>query len=387
LGKIRQEVNRSYRGGNAALKIALVHDWLITLAGAEKVLEAIYELYPYPIYTLIKDEKKLKGSIFGKADIRTSFIQKLPKAKTKYRNYLLFFPLAVEQFNLSDYDIIISSSHAVAKGVLTNSNQLHICYCHTPIRYAWDLYHRYLDEAGLSKGIKSLIAKLILHYIRIWDFTTVNRVDYFIANSEYIAKRIKKVYGRESVVIYPPIDVDKFEVCTKKENFYFTASRMVPYKKIDLIVEAFSKMPDKRLVVIGDGPDLKKIKKKAKKNVELLGYQPFEVLKNYMQKAKAFIFAAEEDFGIIPVEAQACGTPVIAYGKGGALETVLEGKTGILFKEQTVESLAEAIEKFEQKEDIFDPFEIRKHAEKFNKERFKKEFKNFVDKKIEEFFR
>jgi len=368
------------------MKIALVHDWLTTLAGAEKVLEAIYELYPYPIYTLVKDERKLKDSIFEKADIRTSFIQKLPKAKTKYRNYLPFFPLAIEQFNLSDYDIIISSSHAVAKGVLTNSNQLHICYCHTPIRYAWDLYHRYLDEAGLSKGIKGFIAKLILHYIRIWDYTTVNRVNYFIANSKYIAKRIKKIYGRESIVIYPPVNIDKFEVYTQKEDFYLTVSRMVPYKKIDLIVEAFSTMADKKLVVIGDGPEFEKIKKKAGKNIELLGYQPFEVLKDYMQRAKAFIFAAEEDFGIVPVEAQACGTPVIAYGKGGVTETVVDKKTGIFFKEQTIESLIETVRNFEQIEDKFDPLEIRKHTEKFSKERFKREFKEFVDKKIEEFF-
>jgi glycosyltransferase involved in cell wall biosynthesis len=368
------------------MRFALVHDWLTTLAGAEKVLEAIYELYPYPIYTLVKDEKKLKNSIFEKADIKTSFIQKFPKAKTKYRNYLLFFPLAIEQFDLSEYDIVISSSHAVAKGVLTNSNQLHICYCHTPIRYAWDLYHKYLDEAGLSKGVKGFIAKLILHYIRIWDFTTVNRVDYFVANSKYIAARIKKVYGRKSVVIYPPVDVNRFEVCTRKEGFYLTASRIVPYKKIDLIVEAFSRLPDKKLIVIGDGPDFEKVKKKAGKNVELLGYQPFEVLKDYMQRAKAFIFAAEEDFGIVPVEAQACGTPVIAYGKGGTTETVLEGKTGIFFREQTIESLIEAIKNFEQREDVFDPLGIRKHAEKFSKDRFKKEFKEFVDKKVEEFF-
>ena len=243
-----------------------------------------------------------------------------------------------------------------------------------------------MNEAGLSKGIKGVIAKLILHYIRIWDSTTASRVDCFIANSKYIAKRIKKVYGRESVVIYPPVDVDKFEVCTQKENFYLTASRMVPYKRIDLIVEAFSKMPDKRLVVIGNGPDSGKVKRKAGKNVELLGYQPFEVLKYYMRRAKAFIFAAEEDFGIVPVEAQACGTPVIAYGKGGVLETVVEGKTGMFFGEQTVESVVEAIENFEQREDVFDPLEIRKHAEKFSKDRFKKEFRKFVDKKVEEFF-
>ena len=369
------------------MKIALVHDWLTALAGAEKVLEAIYELYPSPIYTLIKDEEKLKGSIFEEADIRTSFIQKLPKAIDKYRNYLLLFPLAIEQFDLSNYDIIISSSHAVAKGVLTNSNQLHICYCHTPIRYVWDLYHKYLEETGLSRGIKGLLAKFVLHYIRIWDFTTINRVDYFVANSKYVARRIKKIYGRKSTVIYPPVDVDKFEVYTQKRDFYLTVSRMVPYKKIDLIVEAFSKMPDKKLIVIGDGPEFERIRKNATKNVEILGYQPFEVLKEYMKTAKAFIFVAEEDFGIVPVEAQACGTPVIAYGKGGVTESVINGETGIFFEEQTANALVEAIKKFEKLEDKFDPLKIRRNAERFSKDRFKREFKVFVEEKIEEFFR
>lgn len=368
------------------MKTALIHDWLVTLGGAEKVLESIYEIYPSPIFTLVKNDRNLIGTIFEKANIKTSFIQKLPKAKTFYRNYLLFFPLAIEQFDLSEYDIIISSSHAVAKGVLTNSNQLHICYCHTPIRYAWDLYHKYLNETGFSKGLKGFLTKFILHYIRIWDLTTVNRVDYFIANSKYVAKRIAKIYRRQATVIYPPVDIDKFEVFTKKENFFVTASRIVPYKKIDLIVEAFSQIPDKKLIVIGDGPDLKKIKRKAGKNIEFLGYQPFNNLKYYLQRAKAFIFAAEEDFGILPVEAQACGTPVIAYGRGGVTETVIENKTGLFFKEQSVESLINTIKHFEKVEDRFDPLEIRKNAERFNKERFKKEFKSFVDKKIEEFF-
>ncbi len=368
------------------MKMALVHDWLTTLAGAEKVLEAIYELYPSPIYTLIKDENKLKASVFEKADIRTSFIQKFPNAKTKYRNYLPFFPLAIEQFDLAEYDVVISSSHAVAKGVITNSNQVHICYCHTPIRYAWDLYHKYLEETGLSRGVRGFIAKIILHYIRVWDYTTVNRVDYFVANSKYVARRIRKIYRRESTVIYPPVDVSKFEVYTRKGDFYLTVSRLVPYKKIDLIVEAFAKMPDKKLIVIGDGPELGKIRKKAGKNVEILGYQPFEVLREYMRSAKAFIFAAEEDFGIVPVEAQACGTPVIAYRRGGVTESVIDGKTGIFFKEQTVDSLVEAIKTFEKLEDKFDPLEIRKNAERFSKDKFKTEFKRFVEEKLEEYF-
>lgn len=368
------------------MKFALVHDWLVTIGGAEKALEAIYELYPTDVYTLLKAEETLKGSIFEKANIKTSFIQKMPKATKLYRNYLPLFPFAIEQFDLSSYDVIISSSHAVAKGVLTNSNQLHICYCHTPIRYAWDLYQEYLRESALDKGLKSMLARYFLHKIRLWDVVSANRVDYFIAISNYIAKRIKKVYRKDAKVIYPPVEADKFEVYTKKENFYLTASRLVPYKRIDLIVKAFSKMPDKKLVVIGDGPDFEKIKQVASKNVEMLGYQPFHALRDYMSKAKAFIFAAEEDFGIVPVEAQACGTPVIAYAKGGALETVVDGESGLFFKSQTIEDVVGAVKKFEAMEDSFDAFKIRKNAERFNKDRFKKEFKEFVEQKTAEFF-
>jgi len=364
------------------MKIALIHEWLTIMGGSENVLKAIYEIYPSPIYTLVKDQTSLKETVFKDAEIYTSFINKLPKAKTKYRNYLPFFPLAIEQFDLSGYDVIISSSHAVAKGVIVNSNQIHICYCHTPIRYAWDLYHQYIREAGLNRGLKGKIAKLILHYIRIWDYTTANRVDYFISNSQYTANRIKKIYNKNATVIYPPVNVYKFTLKKEKEDFYITASRMVPYKKIDLIVEAFSNMPDKRLIVIGDGPDFKKIHAKTAKNITLLGYQPFEVLKEYMQRARAFIFAAEEDFGIVPVEAQACGTPVIAYGKGGALETIIQNKTGIFFKEQNVQSLIKAVKEFENLKYNFNPEEIRKNSERFSVDRFKREFKNFIEDKI-----
>lgn len=365
------------------MKTALVHDWLTTMAGAEKVLESMYNLYPSDIYTLVSDQSQLTPP-FDQADITTSMIQKFPFAKTKYRNYLPLFPFAIEQFDLSEYDVILSSSHAVAKGVLTHAGQLHITYMHTPIRYAWDLYFRYLKEAGLQSGLKGLIAKKILHNIRLWDSTTANRPDAYIANSRYIARRIAKVYGKKAEVIYPPVEVDSFTLEEKKDNYYMTASRMVPYKKIDVIVEAFSKMPEKKLIVIGDGPDFNKIKQKASKNIELLGYQPFEVLKTTMQKAKAFVFAAEEDFGIIPVEAQACGTPVIAYGKGGACETVKEGETGLFFDDQRVESLIKAVEAFEKEE--FDPQAIRRHAMQFSKERFEKEYYGFIESEKEKFF-
>ena len=368
------------------MKIALIHDWLIVNAGAEKVIKEILEIFPNAdIFSLVDflNDKDRKDILQGKY-AKTSFIQKLPKAKTKYRNYLPLFPLAIEQFNLNEYNLIISSSHAVAKGVLTNSNQIHICYCHTPIRYAWDLYHQYLKESNLNRGFKGLFAKYFLHKIRIWDVVSSSRVDYFIANSKYIAKRIKKIYRKDSVVIYPPVDVDKFDLNENKENFYLTVSRLVPYKKVDLIVEAFNKMPDKKLIVIGDGPDIDKIKSKANKNIEILGYQSFEVLKKYMETAKAFVFAAEEDFGILPIEAQACGTPVIAYRKGGVLETVIDGKTGIFFDEQNVTNIIKAVNYFEEIEDKFNLKDIRNNALKFSKEKFKKKLTNFINIKYNE---
>jgi len=333
-------------------------------------------------------DENQRGFLKGKK-AKTSFIQNLPKAKLKYQKYLPFMPLAIEQLDVSSYDVVISSSHCVAKGVLTGPDQLHISYVHSPIRYAWDLQHQYLTEAGLDKGIKGWLARWILHKIRIWDYRTANGVDHFIANSHFIARRIKKVYGRESTVIYPPVAVHDFEVSDKKEDFYFTASRMVPYKRMDLIVEAFSQMPDKRLIVIGDGSEFDKIKRKAGSNVELLGYQPFSVLKDHMRRAKAFVFAAEEDFGITPVEAQACGTPVIAFGKGGALETVrplgVDAPTGIFFDRQSVPSLCAAVKSFEENQHMFIATDCRTNAEIFSTQRFEREFSEFVEAKWVEF--
>lgn len=368
------------------MKKALIHDWFSVYAGAEKCVESFTNIWDdFEVYSLIDflSDKDRELILKGKK-ANTSFVQNLPKAKDKYRNYLPLFPLAIEQFDLSEYDVILSSSHAVAKGVLTHSNQLHISYVHTPIRYAWDLYHQYLKESGLDKGFKGKLAKYFLHKIRLWDMSTVNRVDHYIANSHYIARRIKKVYGKESTVIYPPVDVEKFELCEQKQEFYMTASRMVPYKKIDMIVEAFSKT-DKKLIVIGTGPDMEKIQAKAGKNIELLGYQSDEVMIDMMQKAKAFIFAAEEDFGITPVEAQACGTPVICLGKGGTKETVIDMITGVHFMEQSVEALLEAVNKFEKNSDSFEPKKIRENALRFSKERFEKEIKEFVEEKYEIF--
>jgi glycosyltransferase involved in cell wall biosynthesis len=366
------------------MRVALVHDWFTVYAGSERVVEQILRVFPqadvYALVDFLKEEER--GFLQGKR-AQVSFIQRLPGAQQRYRTYLPLMPLAIEQFDLRGYDLVISSSHAVAKGVITGPDQLHVCYCHSPMRYAWDLQHEYLKESGLERGVKSWIARALLHYLRLWDSRTANGVDVFIANSRYIARRILKVYRREAEVIYPPVDVEAFTLRQDKEDFYLTASRMVPYKRIDLIVEAFSQMPDKRLVVIGDGPEMPKVRAKAGPNVTLLGYQPFEVLRDYMQRAKAFVFAAEEDFGIVPVEAQACGTPVIAFGKGGATETVVAGETGVFFQDQNVPSLIRAVEEFERLR--FDPLRVRKNAERFSSERFRREFAALIEREWSRF--
>jgi len=370
------------------LKTAIVHEWLVNYAGSERCVESFTNIWKdAPVFALVDflNEKERKIILKGRK-AHTSFIQKLPLAKTQHRKYLPLFPLAIEQFDLNNYDLVLSSSHAVAKGVLTNSNQLHICYCYTPMRYAWDLYHVYLKEAGLLTGISGLTAKLILHNLRTWDIISSNRVDHFIAISNHISKRIKKTYNRDSVVIYPPVDVHLFECSPDKEDFYLTASRMVSYKRIDIIVDAFTTMPDKKLVVIGDGPEMKKIKSKAGKNIVILGYQEFASLKSYMQKAKAFIFAAEEDFGIIVVEAMACGTPVIAFNKGGVSETVNDNRVGVLFEKQSPESIKEAVLKFEAVQDKFDPSFIRNHSLQYGRNIFEEKIQTFINEKSVEFF-
>jgi glycosyltransferase involved in cell wall biosynthesis len=293
-------------------------------------------------------------------------------------------PLAIEQFDLSEFDVVLSSSHAVAKGVITGPDQLHISYVHTPIRYAWDLQSQYLADAGLTRGLKSWLARALLHYIRIWDERTVPGVDHYIANSKFVAQRIWKFYKRNATVIHPPVEIDRFTPQSDKKDFYLTVSRLVPYKKIGLIVEAFRQMPDKKLIVIGDGPEMKAIRERQTSNIELLGFVDNKTTANTIQDAKALIFAAEEDFGIVPVEAQACGTPVIAYGKGGARETVIESETGYFFAEQSPESIIEAVKAFEAQPPL-DPEKIRQNAERFAKERFKAVLKSFVDARYGEF--
>ncbi len=369
-------------------KKAIVHDWFAGYAGSERVVESFTNIYPgSPVHVLFNLLTKEEQEIVTKnSEIITSFINKFRGVKRNHRKYLPLFPYAVEQFDLSNYDLILSSSHAVAKGVLTNSNQLHICYCHTPMRYAWDLTYRYLKESNLHKGLYGLFAKIILHYIRVWDASNVNRVDHFIANSNYIKKRIKKVYGRDSEVIYPPVDTQNFKCETRKDNYYLAASRLVSYKRIDLIAEAFTKMPDKKLIIVGDGPEEKKIKSQSGKNIELVGYQHGEALSKYMQKAKAFVFAADEDFGIMVVEALSAGTPVIAFNKGGVKETIKNSETGILFNEQSVDSIIEAVKLFEQKENTFDSISLSEYAKQFDRKIFEEKLNKFVTDKCEGFF-
>jgi glycosyltransferase involved in cell wall biosynthesis len=367
------------------VKVAIVHDWLVVSGGAEKVLKNIIECFPnadiFSIVDFLEDRECVKGK-----SVHTSFIQKLPFARRRYRAYLPLMPIAIEQIDLSGYDLVISSSHAVAKGVLTGPNQVHVSYVHSPIRYAWDLQHQYLRESHLSTGIKSAMARVLLHYIRGWDSRSANGVDHLVANSQFIARRIRKAYQRDATVIYPPVDLANMALCAQKEDFYMTASRMVPYKRIDLIVRAFSQTPERRLVVIGDGPEMKRIKSVAGENVTILGHQPTDVLVDHLRRARAFVFAAEEDFGISVVEAQACGTPVIAFGRGGALESViglpLDRPTGVFFGEQTLESLLEAVNRFEDNASLFDPRQCRRNAERFSSENFKTALTNFIDARL-----
>jgi glycosyltransferase involved in cell wall biosynthesis len=365
-------------------RVAVVHDWLDSYAGAELVVEHLLDLFDEAdIFTLVDFLPPNDRHILNGNKVFTSFLQRLPLARKKFRGYLPLMPLAVEQFDLSGYDVVVSSNHAVCKGVLTREDQLHLCYMHTPVRYAWDLYHETLRINKLTRGVKSIVTRLILHYLRMWDFATASRVDAFAANSHYVARRIWKTYRRKARVIYPPVSIERFQMQRAKEDFYVTLSRLVPYKRVDLIVDAFARMPGKRLVVIGDGPERSKLESRATPNVTFLGRAPAEQVNEHLQAAKAFVFAADEDFGISPIEAQACGTPVIAYGHGGATETVVENQTGLFFEQQTAESLMSAIEAFEEYQGRFQPEEIRAHAEQFAPERFRARFDAFIGYHLE----
>jgi glycosyltransferase involved in cell wall biosynthesis len=371
------------------MKIAIVHDWLVTYAGAERVLASLIKIWPeadlFSVIDFLSDQDRVQ---LGGKVAKTTFIQRLPKARTKYQRYLPLMPMAIEQLDLSGYELIISSSHAVAKGVLCGPDQVHISYVHSPIRYAWDLQHQYLKEANMSNGLKGKVARMILHYMRMWDQRTAAGVDDFVANSHFISGRISKAYRRESTVIYPPVDTQGFTLQEQKQDYYFTASRMVPYKRVPMIIEAFAAMPDKRLIVMGEGPDMEKVKAKAinAANITVLGYQPFAMMQKHMRDAKAFVFAAEEDFGISPVEAQACGTPVIAFGKGGVLETICgldhPQPTGVLYPEQNASSLIAAVGEFEAAQGRISAKACRANAERFSEARFEQEMRQFVELRL-----
>ena len=374
------------------LKYALVHEWLTPKAtgGSELVVKEILKHIDADLYALIDFESVNPESYLYKRSIGTTFLQKFPAARNGIQKYLPLLPIAIEQLDLRAYDIILSSSHAVAKGVLTSPHQLHICYCHTPMRYAWDLTFDYLNRDPLGKGVKGIITRYLLHRLRQWDVVSANQVDYFIANSRHTAHRIWRCYRRQAQVIYPPVDIQEFQFQPQKEDFYLTVSRLVSYKQIYLIVEAFNQL-QKPLVVIGEGKQLQQLRQLAKSNVQLLGWQPHNVVKEYIAKAKAFVYAACEDFGIALVEAQACGTPVVAYGQGGALETVKDIReypqdgTGLFFSKQQPDALVQTIEIFEKIKTKIDPENCRLQAVKFDPTIFKKSYLEFIVRCYQQF--
>lgn len=368
------------------MRVAVVHDWLYTIGGAERVLKEILKCYPEAdVFTLFNFLSEAECQQIGLRKVRTSFLQKMPFVRKHHRAYLPLMPFAIEQFDLSAYDLIISSSYAVARGVITGPNQTHVSYVHSPMRYAWDLQHQYLRQSKREHGIGSLIARVILHNMRIWDARTANGPDAMIANSNFVARRIRKIYGRASTVIYPPVDLSSASMIKPRASYFFAASRLVPYKNVDVIVEAFRELPDLNLVVAGTGPELARLREIATPNVTFLGWVTDEEMREQMAAARAFIFAAEEDFGIFPVEAQAEGTPVLALGRGGALETIKgegPGKTGLFFDKPEPGKIAECVRDFITTEGEFSRNACRKQAETFSSEVFGKEFMSFIEKQM-----
>lgn len=369
------------------LKCALVHEWLTPKAtgGSELVVREILNHIDADLFALIDFESSNAESYLYQQKIGITFLQHLPFARNGVQKYLPLLPLAIEQLDLRAYDVILSSSHAVAKGILTTPEQLHICYCHSPMRYAWDMTFDYLRESKLGHGVAGWMTRYLLHRLRQWDVLTANRVDYFIANSKHTARRIWRCYRREATVIYPPVDIESFPFVPQKQDYYLIVSRLVSYKQVCLIVRAFNKL-QLPLVVIGTGPEMKNILRIAKSNIQILGWQPNDMVKKYMANAKGFVYAACEDFGIALVEAQACGTPVIAYGAGGALETVRDIRqhgdqgTGLFFKEQTEEALVDSIKQFELYQGKLNPEYVRAHAAQFSPQIFAQRYLDFLNK-------
>lgn len=361
-----------------SLRVAVVHDWLPTYAGAERVLEQILNVVPQAdVYSLFDFLPESQRAFLGGRAVRTSRFQRIPGARRLYRYLLPFAPMAVESFDLEGYDLVISSSYVVAKGCVVHPGQVHVSYVHSPIRYAWDLRHSHLAElTGLRRPLRPVLSA-ILHYLRLFDVVTARRVDHFVANSRHVAGRIRRYYGRSATVVYPPVATEAISLQPEKDDYYVTVARLVPYKRVDRIVEAFASMPDRRLVVIGDGPMLRRLRRDATPNVSFSGYVADDVVRASISRARAFVFAAEEDFGIAPVEAQAAGTPVIALGRGGALETVVPGITGIFFDQPTPDAIVAAVRRFEQM--ALDPRRIRAHAEKFGVRRFLEAFRMEIE--------
>ncbi len=363
------------------MKIALVHDYLVQYGGAERVLETFTEIFPKaPIYTMVYD-KNLMNGVFSDRRILTSFMQKIPFVGSHHRLFPILMPMAIEQFNLSQYDIALSDSNSYAKGVITMPHTLHITYCHTPMRYAWDDCHKYLREFKYSNFTKKLVP-FAMNYIRLWDKISADRPDRYIANSNFVASRIKKYYNKDAHVINPPVNTKNFYISKDIEEYYLMLGRALPYKRFDAVIEAFNVLGFP-LKIIGKGPEMKDLKKRSKKNIEFLGYLNDEEISKYYSRCRAFIFPPEEDFGIAPLEAMASGRPVIAFRGGGALETVIEGKTGAFFDKQTPQSIIDAVRKFNPEK--FRSEEIRSYALKFDKEIFKGKIKKFVEREFNKF--
>jgi glycosyltransferase involved in cell wall biosynthesis len=376
------------------MKTFVVHDWLYTYAGSERVLESVLECFPAErVFALVDFLTGPNRHFLRGIPVTISFLQRMPFARTQRRLYLPLMPLAVESLDVSAADLVISSSAAIAKGVLTHGEQLHLCYCHSPARYAWDLTRDYLDSTGVRGTFKNALAQVVFHYFRLWDVASASRVDHFIANSLYTARRIRRIYGRKSTVIYPPVNVARFPLKEDKEDFFVTVSRLVPYKKVDLIAAACARA-GKKLLVVGEGPEMQKVKSAARGQVEVLGYQPDNVVVDLVRRAQAFILAAREEFGIAGVEAQAAGTPVIAFGAGGSRETIkgiFPGEqpqaetTGIFFREQKPSSIIQALKWFEHWQERIEPQACRDNAGRFDQARFQEKFRQFVNSKWEQF--
>jgi glycosyltransferase involved in cell wall biosynthesis len=376
------------------VKIAIAHDWLVTLGGSELVLRELLRIFPdATVFTLIDKMTEPDRRFVGVARTRTTFLDRLPGVASTYRRLLPLFPVAMSSLELGDFDLVISNSHAIAKGVRTRPHQLHICYCLSPMRYAWDLRSQYLEESGLARGIRGFAANRLLDGLQRWDRATTARVDSFVTLSRYIADRIARAYGRSAAVIHPPVDVDYFGLEQTRRpgsgDYYFTMSRFVPYKRIDLIARAFAGLRDRRLIIAGDGPDAAKIRAAAGPNVELVGRVERDEARSLLGGARAFLFAAEEDFGIAPVEAQARGVPVIAYSRGGTLETVRgldhDAPTGVFFDEQSEAAITDAVRQFERNAHRIDPTACRANAERFAEHVFRDEFSAFVEHEWQSF--